>query len=117
MRKPKHHLSHWSGLFLAAATFFLLSGCARFEVPPADAESRSGTSVVTKDSSDGLGRHEVGSGITLFRWGDKDNPSDRQAPLDEADPEYAEYLEWKRWREFKAYQEWKAQQGAASPES
>ncbi len=62
-------------------------------------------------------KRQVGAGFSFDIFGRNKKEASAQAPLSEADPEYAEYLEWKRWREFKAYQEWKAQQGAASPES
>lgn len=117
MRRPKHKLRNQSCLALATVGLLLVSGCARFTVPPTDTDSRSRTSVVTKDSSDGLGSHEVGPGMTILQWGDKKNNADRNAALSEADPEYAEYLEWKRWQEFKAYREWKAQQASANGES
>ncbi len=114
--KTRHRFCYRPGPLLALAGLFMLSGCAQFSTLSTGADSDSSVSANRKDSSDGLGSHEVGAGITLFRWGDQNSGEARQAPLDEADPQYAEYLEWKRWQEFKAYQEWKAQQ-LASPES
>ena len=114
--KTRHRFCYRSGSLLALAGLFLLTGCAQFSTLPTGTDSDSNVTVIRKDSSDGLGSHEVGPGITLLRFGDQTNGQARQTPLSEADPEYAEYLEWKRWQEFKAYQEWKAQQ-LASPES